>query len=151
MSVTDLNETRPPLGCYYHVSLGTDISGMFSSVSGLNFELEVETYQEGGLNTGVRFFPTVPMPQRLVLERGIVAEDVSVRWLMATQLGTFNKMEGTITLLDDQGKRQNMWRILDAYPIRYEGPALSAMESKVAISRVEIMHTGVLPVYEAKA
>lgn len=146
MGLSDYIEQRPPLGCYYHVVIGVDISGMFSSVSGLNYELEVETYQEGGLNNGLRFFPAGPVAQKLVLERGIVKADVSALWLEATQLGIYNKMEGIITLLDERGIPQNMWMILDAFPMRYEGPSLDAMESQVAVSRIEIMHAGVLPI-----
>jgi len=35
--------------------------------------------------------------------------------------------------------------MLDAYPVKYEGPVLDAMDSKVAIASIEIMHNGLLP------
>ena len=39
------------------------------------------------------------------------------------------------------------WTITDAYPVKYEGPILNALEGQVAISRIELMHTGLLQLF----
>jgi len=54
MSLFGLKEEA--LGCYFRVMLGADLDANFSSVRGLSYEIEMETYQEGGNNAGPRFF-----------------------------------------------------------------------------------------------
>lgn len=136
----------PQLQCYFHVTLGEKLEGRFISCSGIAHELEIETYQEGGVNTGPHFLAAGQVPQRLVLERGVLTEDQMALWLDAARKGTFTKLDGTIELRDAKGVTQHKWAIEDAFPVKYEGPTLNAMESSVAVTRIEVMHKGILPV-----
>ena len=143
MSLFGLKEEA--LGCYFRVMLGADLDANFSSVRGLSYEIEMETYQEGGNNAGPRFFPVSLVPQRLILEGGIMSPMQMALWLRAAELGTFPRVMGMIQLCDEKGVVLQTWTMLDAYPVKYEGPILDAMESKVAIASIEIMHNGLLP------
>lgn len=137
----------PQLQCYFHVTIGLELQGKFMSCSGIAHELEIETYQEGGVNTGPHFLAGGQVPQRLVLERGVLTLDQMALWLRAAQLGSFTKLAGAIELRDARGNTQHLWTILDAYPVKYEGPTLNAMDDSVAVTRIEIMHKGILPVF----
>mgnify|MGYP000882265905 FL=1 len=133
------------LGCYFRVMLGVDLDANFSSVRGLSYELEMETYQEGGNNAGPHFFPVSLIPQRLILEGGIMSPMQMALWLRAAELGTFPRVMGMIMLCNEKGEPIQSWTMLDAYPVKYEGPILEATESKIAIASIEIMHNGLLP------
>lgn len=135
----------PGLQCYFHVAIGKELQGKFISCSGIVHELEMETYQEGGVNTGPHFLAANPVPQRLVLERGVVSSDQMAKWLETARTGAFTKLTGTIELRDSKGNTQHRWMIVDAYPVKYEGPSLNAMDDSVAVTRIEIMHRGILP------
>lgn len=133
------------LGCYFHVMLGVDLDANFSSIRGLSYEIEMETYQEGGRNAGPHFFPSSLIPQRLVLEGGIMSPLQMTAWMRAAELGTFPRVMGMIELCNEKGVCVQSWTVLDAYPVKYEGPILDALESKVAIASIELMHNGLLP------
>lgn len=137
----------PALQCYFQVTLGPELSGKFMSCSGISYELDMETYQEGGSNWGPHFFPNAPTPQRLVLERGVMHIDQVALWLRAASLGMFVRLMGAVTMLNFTGTPIHMWTLLDAYPVRYEGPTLNAMDDQVAVTRVELMHSGMLPLF----
>lgn len=138
--------TDPMLQCYFFVRMGKQLVGRFMSCSGIAYELDMETYQEGGVNSGPHFFPVSLVPQRLVLERGVLTKDEMVAWMRAAQQGNFAKLDGQIELRDARGKVLQTWAIQEAYPVKYEGPNLDAMASSVAVTRIEIMHKGILPV-----
>lgn len=135
------------LSCYFNVSLGSDLKGKFSSVSGLAYELEMETIYEGGRNDGPLLFPKSTKVQRLILEGGVLSSLQVGLWLRAASLGVFPRMTGLITLCDAKGVPVHGWMICDAYPVSYQGPALDAMKSMRALARVELVHTGLLQTF----
>lgn len=137
--------TEESLGCYFNVMLGVDLEAQFSSIKGISYEIEMETYYEGGRNGGPIFLPANLIPQRLVLEGGIMSPFQMTLWMRAAELGTFPRVAGMIQLCNEKGVCVQSWTMLDAYPVKYEGPVLNALESKVAIASIEIMHNGLLP------
>lgn len=138
-------EPHEHLACYFNVALGTDLFGRFSSVSGLSYEMEMETFYEGGRNDAPLYFASHPLPQRLVLEGGIMSVKQMGLWLTAANSGMFPRVAGLITLCDADGSMVQNWTIFGAFPVKYEGPTLNALQSSVAVSRIEIIHSGILP------
>ena len=135
------------LNCYFHVAIGADLDGNFSSVQGIGFEFEMETYAEGGRNDGPLFFRRNTAPQRLVREGGIMSSFQMELWMRAAMLGTTTPVLGLIQLCNEKGVPMHGWTIADAYPVKYEGPILNALEGQVAVSRIELMHTGLLQLF----
>jgi len=68
-------------------------------------------------------------------------------WMRAAMLGTTTPVLGLIQLCNEKGVPVHGWTITDAYPVKYEGPILNALEGQVAISRIELMHTGLLQLF----
>lgn len=130
---------------YFDVKLGVDMLGLdghFTSVSGLNFEVDYETYTEGGAEVPHYFYRQVN-PQTLVLERGLVTGvDQFSAWMTALKLGSIIRLCGTITLNTPQGQPMKTWLVTDAYPIKYVGPTLVAGKSGLAVTRIELAHNG---------
>ena len=132
-------------GSYFEVALigpGAAIAGRFTSVSGLNMEVEYEVYNEGGLNYP-RFFFKENKPQVLVLEQGVVTTVDSVSLLMAMcSSGMSIPMAGTVILMDSFGVPQRTWTIVGAYLQKYIGPDLNSNEPALAVSRIELIYNG---------
>ena len=132
-------------GSYFDVALvgvGAALMGRFTSVSGLNMEVEYEVYNEGGLNYP-RFFFKETKPQVLVLEQGVVT-DVDAASLLMNMciLGMSIPLAGTITLKDSFGETQRIWSIVGAYLQKYIGPELNSNQAALAVSRMELIYNG---------
>jgi phage tail-like protein len=132
-------------GSFFEVALvgpGAQIMGRFTSVSGLNMEVEYEIYNEGGLNYP-RFFFKENKPQLLVLERGVVTtlDSVSLLMLMCIE-GMSIPLAGTVILKDSFGNPQRTWTIVGAYLQKYVGPDLNSNQPALAVSRIELIYNG---------
>ena len=132
-------------GAYFDVLLigtGAILAGGFSSVSGLDMEVDYEVYTEGGSSYPRYFFKNV-RPQRLVLEQGVVTTVDSVSLLMAmVNQGMSIPLAGTIILRDSFGTPQREWTIVGAHLQKYVGPQLNSNQASVAVSRIELIHNG---------
>ena len=117
--------------------------GGFTHVSGLDVEVVRETYREGGLNgfehqfaSGIKYSP-------IVLKRGIVNSSVLLNWCQSVIKGNIQRMHGAIVLLDAKGEESCRWTFFDAYPIRWTGPDLDAMNREVAFESITLAHNGI--------
>ena len=132
-------------GAYFDVLLigtGVVLAGGFSSVSGLDMEVDYEVYTEGGSNYP-RFFFKNTKPQTLVLEQGVVTTVDSVSLLMAmVNQGMSIPLAGTIILRDSFGEAQREWSVVGAHLQKYVGPQLNSNQASVAVSRIELIHNG---------
>ena len=132
-------------GAYFEVALvgtGVVLAGGFTSVSGLDMEVDYEIYNEGGSNYP-RFFFKNTKPRQLVLEQGVVTTVDSVSMLMAmVNQGMSIPLAGTIILKDSFGTAQRTWSVVGAHLQKYVGPQLNSNQASVAVSRIELIHNG---------
>jgi phage tail-like protein len=118
------------------------VIGGFHEVRGLDAEIEVVTYREGGLNAYAhQFAGAVAYPSRLVLTRGLT--DALWTWYQDVASGRIERKNGSIVLLSDARDEMWRWNFADAYPVRWTGPSLRAAESAVAIETLELVHHGI--------
>lgn len=141
----DTNGAGLFLSCYFHVTLGEKMHGNFAKCEGIEYELNMDTYSEGGKNTAPHLFPSDVIPKRLILERGIIEGDNLAVWLDTARTGVFKELTGKIDLRNEIGETIYSWDIEGAYPVKYSGPVFDAGESKFAVTRIEVMHKGILP------
>ena len=120
--------------------LGT--TGRFTRVSGLGASFEYEYYNEGGSNYHRAFFKEVQR-QTLVLEQGTVTNFDAISLAMnLINLGTEVTFEIIVVLYDYKGNPMREWTIVGAHLTKYEGPALDANQSELAVSRMEFVYNG---------
>jgi phage tail-like protein len=120
------------------------IVGGFTEVTGLQVEVQVEEYREGGLNEYVHKLPgPTRYPQNLVLRHGLTDIDSLWSWHQDVCQGKVQRKNGSIYLLDRLGLPAMWWDFSDAYPIRWTGPELRAANSAVAVESVELVHRGI--------
>ena len=103
---------------------------------------EVVEYREGGVNDHVHKFPGRANQANLVLLRGIVDREL-MDWYEHAFSDRLTLKDGTIVVYDQPGAEVIMeFRFSGAFPCRWEGPELNAMESRVAVETLEICHDG---------
>ena len=116
--------------------------GYFTEVSGLNSELEVMTYNEGGKNDGVHKLPTRMKHPNLVLKRGVTAVKDLQQWAQESFSGPDRK-EITLTMYNEQLEKIRIWSFKNAYPVKWTGPSFNAAQNTVATEVIEIAHDGI--------
>ena len=119
--------------------------GGFTEVTGLQIQIDVMEYQEGGLNDYAHQLRGVTRyPQKLTLKHGLTDIETMWRWLQDVAQGLIERRNGTIYLLDRQGLPAMWWDFLQAYPVKWSGPELRANSSTVAVETVELVHQGIV-------
>lgn len=118
------------------------VSGGFSEVSGLQVEIDVEDYREGGVNDYVHKLPKFRKYPNLILKRGLTDSDVLLNWLENTAAGKIECRNIRVILLDDEGEEKWYWIFKEAFPVKWSGADLKADGNSVAIETLELVHAG---------
>ncbi|HYU81087.1 MAG TPA: phage tail protein [Vicinamibacterales bacterium] len=119
------------------------IVGGFTEVTGLDMEMELEAYREGGVNAFIHQLPgAMRYPSHLVLKRGLTDADSFWRWYRDAANGDVARRNGSIILQNAKGDEVWRWNFVDAYPVRWTGPQLRASSAEIAIESLELAHRG---------
>ena len=125
--------------------------GAFQEVSGLEVELDITEYLEGGRNDGVirqigraKYVP-------LVLKRGMFHSPAGVlngalwQWLQSISAGTrpIPRYDGIVEVWGkNEGEVVATWEFERGVPARVRGPELNARTGEIAIEELHIAHEG---------
>ena len=123
------------------------VAAGFQEASGLGAQLELTPYPEGGVNDYVHQLPVRHSWSNISLKRGIT-RDINL-WLwyqagLSQSLGA--RRDGAVTLLSPDGAPAMAWLFRGGLAVKWDGPALSASQSNVAIEGIEIAHEGIFQV-----
>lgn len=136
----------PYLSYRFVVQIDALFVGGFSAVTGLEVRSQPETYEEGGVNDHVRKLPARYDHPNLELRRGMTDTATLSRWTQRSADGSVTRLSGVIFLLNEQGELGWGWAFVDAFPVRWSGPDLSADSGDVAVETLELAHHGVRPI-----
>lgn len=126
------------------VEIGGLAVGGFTEASGLQVEVEVETYREGGVNEYAhQLAGPARYPNNLVLKHGLTDMDTLWKWIQDAARGRIRRQNGSIVLLDFAGNEKRRWNFKDAYPVRWVGPELRAGTAEIAFEMIELVHRGI--------
>jgi phage tail-like protein len=148
--VAEADTPDPSFAGNFTFDVGGRNIGMFSEVSGLSVQIEVEELAEGGQNQYThRLLGRMKWPN-LVLKRGVTDTDALFEWLMECSGDGFaaagNKVPqditGKVSLLDPAGKPIRTWSFNGAKPVRWTGPTLAAASHEIAVEELEVCHCG---------
>lgn len=118
----------------------------FTEVSGLDIETEVIEYRDG-LSPE---YNKIKMPgmrkfSNITLKRGTYKGDNQFyEWLNTTALNTIERRDLTISLLDETHSPVIVWKIKNAFPVKFQSTDLKADGNEVAIETLELAHEGLV-------
>ena len=120
---------------------GLTVAG-FSECSGLSAETAVIEYREGSDKGGARKLPGLTKFGNITLKRGLTTSRELWQWHRTVVTGDVERRTVRIVVLDEARNPAASYRIVEAWPVKYEGPRLKATGNEVAIETLEIAHEG---------
>ncbi len=134
----------PYLAFDFLVEIEGLVVGGFTDVTGLQREVEVQDYREGGVNEYVhKLWGPTRYPSNLILKRGLT--DIATwAWHEAVTRGIILRLDGAVLLRDGAGEERWRWTFSGAYPVRWLGPELRAGTAAVAVETMELVHRGLI-------
>lgn len=129
-------------GAFIQATFGKPPQGGFAECSGLEVAIPAESFAEGGNNGTVLKFRGRATWSNIRLKRGIVSSADLWRWHNDFVEGGGKRRDGVISLLDETGRSVRVWRFRRGLPVRWQGPAMNAMQGQVAVEEIEIAHEG---------
>ena len=135
----------PPVGFHFLVTFElfpqTPNDFRFQEVSGLDVEMEMETFLEGGQN---RFSWKLPKRARysdLVLKRGMFMGSGIVLWCQnAFENFVFEPVNLTIALLNDSHVPVQAWYVVNAIPKKWSISNFNAQENSIVIESITLSY-----------
>lgn len=132
--------TDPYLDFRYVVEMESLVVGGFAEVSGLEVEVDVEEYQEGGLNHRPHVLPARASHGNVTFRRGLTDVDELWSWAMAATRGQAERRLVRVVVLDSLGQEAVGWEFHGTLPVRWSGPDLAADDGRVAMEELELAY-----------
>lgn len=120
---------------------GLSVAG-FTEVGGLTTEQDVIEYREGADTATVRKLPGLRKYSNITLKRGFTQNRELWDWRKSTIDGKTQRKSGSIILMDEERKEALRWNFREGWINKWEGPALNATATEVAIESLEIAIEG---------
>jgi phage tail-like protein len=135
----------PYLSFNFVVEVEGLLVGGFREVHGLESNVEVKEYAEGGLNRYLHKIPGETRYPNLVLSRGLTDIDTLWTWYEDVTQGNIVRRNLSLMLLDSQRLPVMWWDVKNAAPVKWTGPTFDASRSTdVAVESVELVHQGIV-------
>ena len=133
----------PYRNCNFLVEIDGIVQAGFSDCSGLSASTDPIEYREGGDNTTVRKLPGNTKYTNISLKRGLSDSRELHDWYRLVVTGRTERRNGSVIVLDTDGVTEVVrWNFFNAWPTKFEAPALSAKGNEVAIETFELAHEG---------
>lgn len=130
-------------GYNFAVEIDSMVSAAFSEVTGLQIEIEVQEYREGGENGFIhkRAGPA-KYPSNLILKKGVNVVRELWDWYWQVAQGTIKRRNLSVLLLDSAGVEKRRWNFQEAYPVKWVLSDLRATTNEIAVETLEFVHNG---------
>jgi phage tail-like protein len=118
----------------------------FLECSGLKSNTEVFELQEGGMNHRVHKLPGQSRWDNIQLRYGVTNDASLITWrdeILQDDFGGKSRRNGSIVIKNNSMEVVRRYNFLQAWPVTWEGPSLSASGSELAIEMMELAHHGI--------
>lgn len=119
--------------------------GTFREVSGLDVEIEVVEFREG-TGGAIRYLPGLTKYAPIKLTRAFTGNTELSDWFTAFLQSRTERVNGSITMLDQTGQVVAAWTFAQGWPSKISGPTLSGEGNEVATESLTIVHEGLVRV-----
>jgi phage tail-like protein len=120
-----------------------EILAVFTELSGLQVEMVLTDYEEGGTNNFVHRLPGRLKVGNITLKHGLTKSNEFLQWCLAAALQKpMDRRNVTVSLHAQTGVSVVKWNFMNAFPVKWVGPQFTADSTSVAIESVELAHEG---------
>jgi phage tail-like protein len=124
--------------------------GGFQEVTGLDVEMDIKDYEEGGRNDGIVRRVGRAKYSPLVCKRGMFgpaggdAVPELWQWFQDVVGGVrpVRRYDGAVVVQDQQGRAMAAWLFSAAVPAKLVGPQLNARTGEIAVEELHLAHQG---------
>ncbi len=113
--------------------------GDFQAVDGLQKQVQVLEYQEGGKNDGPHVLTGPAKWGKVSLRWGLMNWEYLYEWAMEVEVGGDFRRDITVLQLDRQGNPIRTYVISGAWPIEWNGAGLDSSVSQIPIEEVKLV------------
>ncbi len=114
--------------------------GHFTQCSGLEVDVHPIRYREGGAGPVVHVIPGPVSYGDITLMYGLTASVELWTWLMTAVRGSVERRNVSILMLDSAGTNEVLrWDLVNAWPSRWRGAVLDALNREVAIESLTLV------------
>jgi phage tail-like protein len=111
----------------------------FQEVSGLDVEMEMESFTEGGQNRFTWQLPKRARYSDITLKRGKFTGSAIVAWCKdAMENFSFLPVNFTISLLNEKHEPVQSWYVVNAIPKKWSISSFNAQENSIAIESITL-------------
>jgi phage tail-like protein len=146
------SQQPPGSGVGYSTPSGKELKGVggFQECAGLEIEMDIQEYQEGGRNNGTIRRVGRAKYQPIVLKRGMfhsadgTADTELWHWMQRILNGErpVARYDGIVQVMSADGTIRASWRFDRGLPSKIKGPELNAKTGEIAIEELTIAHEG---------
>ena len=140
MPLADRND--PYLGAHFFIEIDGVDQGGFTECTGLQAEVEVTDFQEGGNNGFIHKLAGRTKWTNVVLKTGVTDSNDLWEWFQDVSRGDFERKDVSVVLYDSEQNEVRRWNLREAFPSKWVGPAFNADKQAVAIETLELAHHG---------
>jgi phage tail-like protein len=127
--------------------MDNDTEQRFQEVNGLSFEIETETLNEGGENRFEYKLPKRAKYPNLVLKRGLLQGTALLKWFNSAMntyftalVYDFKPADIIITLLDEADNAVAIWKVNQAYPLKWSTSDFKASDNSIVVESLEFAY-----------
>ena len=135
---------RVGVSSQFVIEIENEVTGVFIECSGLEVQVEVDTWEEGGANGFVHQFPSRMRYGNLTLKKAVFAAAELHQWLLRVGSGRRERHPISIVLRAPDGEQVRRWDFDRAFPVKWSGPGLKADGAETAIESIEFVHEGLI-------
>jgi phage tail-like protein len=135
----------PPVGFHFLVKfeLSPQVADdtRFQEVSGLEAEMEMESFTEGGQNRFTWQLPKRTRYSDITLKRGMFIKSPLVAWCRdALENFSFSPANLTISLLNEQHEPVVSWYVINAIPKKWSVSNFNAEENSIVVESITLSY-----------
>lgn len=144
-----MSVSRQPRTALQHAFIATlgdtkQLLGAFLEVSGLGFEYDLQTWDEGGNNLFTWTWQGRIRPSQITLKSGVTDSTVLFDWAQGR-----GRLQGPQNLFlrftTASGETIRTFNVSAAIPVRWTGPTADIGSNAVATESLVVAHRGLLP------
>ena len=125
------------------IDIDNFLVGVFTGCTGLTGDIEVETYQEGGLNDYEHKLPGRAKYGNVTLKGGVFNAVYLWEWFHSVAAGKVERRDVSVVMYKQNEEEALRWNLSSAYPVKWQGPDFAAGDTNASVHSVELAHRGV--------